>query len=89
MLGRATPLWILGLVSMVSGLLSTIVILQFVEVLPWVGDPASHIGGPLTGAVTYGLAPVAFGAIRLADHQTVVVDGHDLCERDGDLCAVH
>jgi len=48
---------------MVSGLLSTIVILQFVEVLPWVGDPASHIGGPLTGAVTYGLAAgLAFGA---------------------------
>lgn len=48
---------------MVSGLLCTIVILQFVEVLPWVGDPATHIGGPLTGAVTYGLAAgVAFGA---------------------------
>ncbi len=48
---------------MVSGLLSTIVILQFLEVLPWAGDPATHIGGPMTGAVTYGLAAaLAFGA---------------------------
>lgn len=63
MLGRATPLWILGFVSMVSGLLCTVVILQFAQVLPWAGAEATYIGGPWTGGVTYAMAAaLAFAA---------------------------
>lgn len=48
---------------MASGLLCTIVVLQFTEFLPWVGDKGTHIGGPWTAAVTYGVAAlIAFGA---------------------------
>lgn len=63
MLGRAKPLWILGILSLVNGLICTVVILQFAEILPWIGDEGTHIGGRWTGVVTYAMAAVlAFAA---------------------------
>ena len=58
MLGRAIPLWILGLLGLAGGLLSAIVMLQFAEVIPWAGNEATFIGGPWTGVVAYALAAV-------------------------------
>jgi hypothetical protein len=62
-LGRPAPLWILAVLGTIGGLLSTIVLMQFAEVIPWAGDEASYIGGRWTGVVAYGLiAGLFFGA---------------------------
>jgi hypothetical protein len=65
-LGRPTPLWILGLLGMVGGLLSIIVVLQFAHVIPWAGDEATYIGGRWTGVVLYGFAAGFFFAAGYA-----------------------
>ncbi len=63
MLGRPAPLWILAVLGTIGGLLSTIVLMQFAEVIPWAGDEASYIGGRWTGVVAYALiAGLFFGA---------------------------
>ena len=56
MLGRPTPLWILGLLGMIGGLLCAIVVLQFAVAIPWAGDEATYIGGNWTGVLTYAFA---------------------------------
>jgi hypothetical protein len=62
-LGRPAPLWILAVLGTIGGLLSTIVAMQFAEVIPWAGEEASYIGGRWTGVVAYALvAGLFFGA---------------------------
>ncbi|HET9660670.1 MAG TPA: hypothetical protein VFP05_10105, partial [Thermomicrobiales bacterium] len=65
-LGRPTPLWILGLLGMAGGLLCTIVVLQFAHVIPWAGDEATYIGGRWTGVVIYVAAAGFFFAAGYA-----------------------
>lgn len=63
MLGRPTPLWILGILGLIGGLICTIVVLQFAEVIPWAGEAATYIGGRWTGVVIYtATAAMFFGA---------------------------
>lgn len=70
MLGRATPLWILGFLGMIGGLLSAIVVLQFAEVIPWAGRGATFIGGPWTGVVAYALVS---GMLLVAGYSWIMV----------------
>ncbi len=65
-LGRPAPLWILAVLGTIGGLLSTIVAMQFAEVIPWAGDEASYIGGRWTGVVMYGVAALFFFAAAYA-----------------------
>lgn len=66
MLGRPAPLWILAVLGTIGGLLCTIVLMQFAEVLPWAGDEASYIGGNWTGVLAYGLAGAFYFAAAYA-----------------------
>lgn len=66
MLGRPAPLWILGVLGTIGGLLCIIVAMQFAEVIPWAGHEGSHIGGRWTGVVSYGLAAGLFFASAFA-----------------------
>lgn len=56
MLGRPAPLWILAVLGTIGGLLCTLVVLQFAEVVPWAGGEGSFIGGQWTGVVMYAAA---------------------------------
>ena len=60
MLGRPAPLWILAVLGMIGGLLCTIVVMQFAEVIPWAGAEATYIGGHWTGVVAYAFAAAFF-----------------------------
>ena len=63
MLGRPAPVWIVAVLGTIGGLLCTIVLMQFAEVIPWAGDEASYIGGPWTGVLAYAVAAgLFFGA---------------------------
>ena len=65
-LGRPAPLWILAVLGTIGGLLCTIVVMQFAEVIPWAGEEASYIGGPWTGVVIYAVAAAFFFATAFA-----------------------
>ncbi len=65
-LGRPAPLWILAVLGTIGGLLCTIVLMQFAEVLPWAGDEASYIGGRWTGVLAYALAGAFYFAAAYA-----------------------
>lgn len=47
---------------MIGGLLCTIVVLQFAEVIPWAGEEATYIGGRWTGVLVYVFAALMFFA---------------------------
>ena len=66
MLGRPAPLWILAVLGTIGGLLCTLVVLQFINVVPWAGDEATYIGGRWTGVVFYGVAAGFFFATAFA-----------------------
>lgn len=66
MLGRPAPLWILAVLGTIGGLLCTLVVLQFAEVVPWAGDEATYIGGQWTGVVFYFLAAAFYFAAAFA-----------------------
>lgn len=65
-LGRPTPLWILGILGVIGGFLCTLVVLQFAEVIPWAGEEATYIGGRWTGVVIYAFAAGFFFAAAYA-----------------------
>lgn len=65
-LGRPTPLWILGILGVIGGFLCTLVVLQFAHVIPWAGDEATYIGGRWTGVVIYAFAAGFFFAAAYA-----------------------
>lgn len=66
MLGRPAPLWILAVLGTIGGLLCTLVVIQFAEVIPWAGDEGTYIGGRWTGVVFYALAAAFFFAAAFA-----------------------
>ncbi len=66
MLGRPAPLWILAVLGTIGGLLCTLVVIQFANVVPWAGDEATYIGGRWTGVVFYALAAGFFFAAAYA-----------------------
>ncbi len=65
-LGRPAPLWILAVLGTIGGLLCTLVVIQFAEVIPWAGDEGTYIGGRWTGVVFYAVAAAFFYAAAFA-----------------------
>lgn len=55
MLHRPLAIWILALVVFLAGLVSLVIMLQFLDVLPDTGEPIEFFGGKWAGVVLYGL----------------------------------
>lgn len=63
MLGRPLAIWILALVAVIAGLVTLVITLQFLEVIPWLGDEATFWGGKWAGVFLYGLETFLFFAV--------------------------
>ncbi len=65
MLGRPLAIWILALVSVIAGLVTLVVTLQFLEIIPWAGDEATFWGGKWAGVILYGVETFVFFAVAV------------------------
>ncbi len=63
MLGRPLAIWFLAIVAVIAGLTTLVVTLQFLDVIPWVGDEATFWGGKWAGVFLYGLETFLFFAV--------------------------
>lgn len=63
MLGRPLAIWFLAFVAVIAGLTTLLITLQFLEIIPWVGDEATFWGGKWAGVFLYGLETFLFFAV--------------------------
>lgn len=65
MLGRPLAIWFLALVAVIAGLSSLVILLQFLDVIPWTGDEVEFFYGKWAGVFLYGLETVVFFAVAV------------------------
>src|SRR5690606_16415480 len=63
LVGRPLAIWVLALVAVIAGLVTLVITLQFLEIIPWVGDEAEFWGGKWAGVFLYGLETFLFFAV--------------------------
>ena len=63
LVGRPLAIWVLALVAVIAGLITLVITLQFLEIIPWVGDEAEFWGGKWAGVFLYGLETFLFFAV--------------------------
>jgi hypothetical protein len=61
--GRPLAIWVLALVAVIAGFVTLAITLQFLEIIPWVGDEASFWGGKWAGVALYGTETFLFFAV--------------------------
>ncbi len=55
MIHRPLAVWVLSFVVLLAGLVSLVIMLQFLEIVPDTGEPVQFFGGKWVGVVLYGV----------------------------------
>lgn len=61
--GRPLAIWVLAAVAAIAGLISLVILLQFLDVLPDTGGTVEFWGGKWAGVVLYGIETIFFFAL--------------------------
>jgi hypothetical protein len=61
--GRPLAIWVLAAVAAIAGLVSLVILLQFLDVIPATGDTVEFWGGKWAGVVLYGVETIFFFAL--------------------------
>jgi hypothetical protein len=62
-LGRPLAIWFLAVVAVIAALSSLVIMLQFLDVVPWTGDEVEFWYGKWAGVFLYGLETVVLFAV--------------------------